>query len=318
MMLSEVAKTLERSGFETFSVNKVKSTCFNLLAVRDLNILFIKVLMNIDSISKEHARDIRRISNFFNGIPLIIGKKNRRGELGPGVVYEKTEVKSMSLETFKNLFEGEKPIAYSDKGGLYVSIDGEELEKARKEKNMTLGGLANLVGVSRSTIYKYEKNDQDATLNKAVKLKEILGSPSILKPINPLDRREDQEVKEEPEKNSKGENKLQIDVFSKLDNLGLLVTQIHKAPFEALSKKDSFTFLTGVNKIESPVVDKKAKIVSHITNATESEAMFVVEKKKKERVEHVPFFNKEDLDEIKDIDELKEEIEEKRHQPKET
>ncbi len=314
-MLEEVSETLERSGFKTFSVEKVKSTCFNLLAARDLSLLFVKALKNIDSISKEHVRDLKRISTFFNGVPLIVGKRNRRGELGPGVIYEKNDIKAMGLETLENIFRGEKPIAYADKGGLYVSLDGEELKKARKEKSITLGGLADHLGVSRSTIYKYEKNKQDATLKTALKLEEKLETSSILSPIDPMKEtyKGKLEGKSIPKK-SEVDNKLQLDVFTKLSDLGLLVTQIKKAPFDVLSRSESYMVMTGVSKNESPVVDKKARIVSHITTATKSSAMFVVEKKHNESIKHVPIFNKEDLKEIKDLDDLREKIEQKKHQ----
>lgn len=56
-------------------------------------------------------------------------------------------------------------------------LSGEEIKKARKSKKLTQAELANLVGVSRSAVYDWERGKYSPEGERAVRLAQALGLP---------------------------------------------------------------------------------------------------------------------------------------------
>src|SRR3989442_8668968 len=113
----------------------------------------VKVLLNVDSFSKQGAEELRMIATTLNGAPLLIGERSGAGSLEDGVIYARSGVPILSRQTFIDFFEeGVPPFIFSAPGGLYVKLDGEALRRARDAKQISLGALAEVAGVSRRAV----------------------------------------------------------------------------------------------------------------------------------------------------------------------
>ena len=105
--------------------------------------------------------------------PLIVGERARDAELERGAVYVRYGIYAISPATLYDYFvEKIPPLVYASPGGLYVNINGDVLRDLREKRNMSLGDLGNVLGVSRRTISKYESG-MGTTLDVAIRIEEF-------------------------------------------------------------------------------------------------------------------------------------------------
>ncbi len=287
-----------------------KGSCFDLVASRIFALLFIKVLQNIDSISAEQAEDLKRLSKFFRATPLIVGLRTKNEELEDGVVYERFGVYAINPPTlYDMLVENEMPAIFAERGGFYVNIDGELLKALREERGYSLGELANLLGVSRKSLQNYEKGRSAVSLEVAVRLEQIFDAP-IARPIDILSARVEANLESKPE------TPLEREIFERLQELGMGVIKVKRAPFNAVSREDEFKILTGIDAKKTSTTVKRARMVDEVSRIINSDGVFILERTKTEVVGEIPLIPKETLSELRDADELIEVIEELKRQIK--
>jgi len=266
-------------------------------------LLFIKILQNIDTLSKEQAEDLKRLSKFFQATPLIVGVRSKNSELEEGVIYERFGIYSLNPQTLYDvLVENELPAIFAERGGFYVNVDGNLLKDLRERMGYSLGELARMIGVSRKSLQNYEMGEQAMSLDVALRLEEIFDEP-IAKPINILS------AKVEAKLDVKPENPLEREIFERLRALGMGVIKIKKAPFNAVSKEEELKILTGIDSKKTATTIKRAQMVNEVSKVIQSDGVFIIEKTKTEVIGEVPLIPKETLGEIKDADELIEMIE---------
>src|SRR2546428_9503300 len=155
-VLEEVREVLAKTGFYLSEKTNIRGLSFDAVARRDEILLLIKVLLNVDAFSRQSAEELKMIATTLKGAPLLIGERSGAGPLEDGVIYSRSGVPILSRQTFKDFFEeGVPPFIFSAPGGLYVKLDSEALRRAREEKEVSLGALADIAGVSRRAILMY-------------------------------------------------------------------------------------------------------------------------------------------------------------------
>jgi putative transcriptional regulator len=156
-VIDKVRRILSRSGFLISDRMRVRSVSFDIAARKDDRVMLIKVLLNVDSFGPDGSKELRLLATRLNASPVLIGLSSNIGKLEDGVVYSRSGVPIVSLKTFSDfMLEGVPPYVFSAPGGLYVKINGEALEKARAKKNVSLGTLAEIAGVSRRAVQMYQ------------------------------------------------------------------------------------------------------------------------------------------------------------------
>ncbi len=302
-LIRVVESILRGTGFRTARM-EFKGACFDLVGSRLFLLLFIKVLQNIDTLTKEQAEDLKRLAKFFQASPLIVGLKTKNDELEEGVVYERFGIYALNPQTLYDVIvENELPAIFAERGGFYVKINGEYLRYLREKYGYSIGELAELLGVSRKSLQNYERGEQAVSLDIALRLEEIFNEP-LAKPIDIL------HAKVEAKLDVKPENKLEREIFERLKALGMGVVKIKKAPFNAISKEDEFKILTGIDQRKTKTTVKRAQMVNEVSKIIHSDGVFILEKTKTEVVGEIPLIPKKALSEIRDADELIKMIEE--------
>ena len=152
--------------------------------LRDGRRVLVKVAHNLQSIPRTELAELAALSETL-GIPaLIVARMRGETPLLEGVMYERYGIPSVSPETLDNVLSGRELVYIRvDKESYTVSIDGEMLRRKRIEKNLSLGDIALMLGVSRRTVYEYEKGTIEPSIDKAEKLIQLLGD-EIAKPID--------------------------------------------------------------------------------------------------------------------------------------
>ncbi len=182
--LNNVVRDLKGEKFKIVVNTDRRSYCFNIIAYNEEyseKVLIVKYFKNIDSCDDSVASELIKLAYSINGVPVVIGESAKNERLIDYVIYRRSGIIALSPKTFNALISNEReiPHVYAYRGGLYVKINGEKLRKAREKAGFSRGELAEKVGVSRKTIYSYENDEMDATLDVAIKLEEVLNEPLV-------------------------------------------------------------------------------------------------------------------------------------------
>ncbi len=273
-LIAEVRETLGKTGFFLSDRHRERGLCFDFVARRDDVLLVVKVLQNVDALTKETADELRVIARTLRAAPIVVGERSGGGSLDEGIVYSRFSVPIVSMKTFSDFFEeGVPPFIYSAPGGIYVKLDTDLLRRARGEEQFSLGQLAEIAGVSRRTIQMYLEG-MSASIEVAKRLEEFLKEPVVL-PADPFAFVA--ETKEPPPPVSVLEA-LERELFDRLKRLGYDVLPTLRSPFDAFTQHEETTLLTGVERADAKI-DRKAEIMSNIGRVVERDAVMFVEKR---------------------------------------
>jgi len=299
-LISRIRGTLARSGFYVSDPHNIRSISFDIIARRDKQLLIIKALSNIDSLSSDDAEELRIIANALSGSPMVIGLHSSAGKLDDGILYSRFGIPIISEATFhEHMLEGVPPFVYAAPGGLYVRLDGEVLKKIRHDRNISLGALAEIAGVSRKAIQMYESG-MGAMIEIAAKIEEYLNEPIVM-PLNPFSYTQEMARTLRTFDDFEGLNR---DVFEMLKEIGYSVVPTIRCPFDALASEEDVLLLTGVENNLS-MTARKARVVGNISRVTEKKSViFVRQETSVEAIEGTPLITKDELRRADDADDV--------------
>jgi putative transcriptional regulator len=143
----------------------MSAKCFDLIAKSDAMTLIIKYIDNIDNFSKERSEEMLNISHIFNSVPLIIGDRNRNGNLEDNILYNRYSINAINYNTFLSLMERkEAPHVYSQRGGYFVQIKTKQFKELRQSRNLSLADIAKKLDVTPKAVYEYESSNMKTRL----------------------------------------------------------------------------------------------------------------------------------------------------------
>ncbi len=299
-LLLQVLDVMERENFEISEMCTSSGGCFDIFARRNVLLLLLKVLKNIDSINEGHAREISSIGNMLCASPIIVGEKTRNFEMEDGVVYGRYDIPAVTVDTFEDIMlEGALPMIFTTHGGYYVRVDGGLLRKIRMEREISLGEVAENIGVSRRSVQKYENEDKCMTLKTARRLEDFLDE-SLARPINLFF------IPKMGDFGDELQGEFERDALETLMEIGFEVYPIKKAPFNALTKEEGSVMITKLTKMSPIGISKSAKIIKSISDTAKTEAFFVMDAHAKFRknIHGIPAIKRDELERIDDSDEL--------------
>jgi len=317
-ILIEINELLSNHGFETSNI--YDRSCFDMVARKELELLLLKILINIDGFTGNQAGEIKKVAGSFFASPLIVGIKSKNEYLEEDVVYERHGIPVIAKETLRNMIVDKiYPEVFADRGGYYVQIDGEVIKSVRESQNISRKDLADKAHVSRETIYKYERGMVRAFPETAMMLENILNMKITLS-VNLL--RAPNFDKTEISDNIKTNTPLNIEIQSNLANLGFGIISTNRTPFDALanhksqkrtSKEDS-TIITNMEKNRNQQALKKMALnVKDLSEITGSDAVFLLNGKKSIKcIEGIPVVHNWEIKEMESSKEFLEIVRERR------
>jgi putative transcriptional regulator len=299
-LLQRIRNTLAKSGFFVSDPHNIRSISFDIIARRDKQLLIIKALSNIDALSSDDAEQLRTLASTLNASPMVIGLHSGSGKLEHGILYSRFGIPIISEATFhEHMLEGVPPFVYAAPGGLYVRLDGDTLKRLRQDRNISLGTLADIAGVSRKAIQMYESG-MGAIIEIAARIEEFLNEPIVV-PLDPFSYTAEVAKTLRSFDQFRGLNR---EVFEMLDTIGYSVVPTVRCPFDALAKEEDMLLLTGIG--EDPAMTlRKAKVVGNISRVTERKSViFVREDTTKEEIEGTPLISESELRRADDADDV--------------
>ncbi len=302
-LVENITAMLNDAGFTVSDRCAIRPKSFDIAARRGNDIVLLKVLANVDAFDNYTGAEMRRLGDYLNATPLLIGLRTRNEELKPGVVYFRHGVPALSPDTTMDLFiEEVPPLIYAAPGGLYVNIDGDLLSDVRSDFEMSLGKLANELGVSRRTVAKYE-DGMSASVEVAAKLEDIFNRP-LANSVNVLEGAE--EVRDENDAPSEPKaDPDDAELITVLTRVGFEVHPTMRAPFKAVSEDEDREqkMLTGHSNFNR-TAEKRARIMSSVGHVTRTRSVYVVDDARQEAVNQTALVERDEVDRIDDPEEL--------------
>jgi putative transcriptional regulator len=183
---------LKEAGFQISQVCCSRPSCFDFATRKGDKTVLIKTHPDVDTFSSQDSRELKIIAGSVSAASLIISQKTHGKPLEDDTVYSRHAIFVVTEKTIKNIaLRTANPLVYAGPGGYFVEIDGTLVEKRRKELGLSVGKLAEMVGVSRRTLYGYERGMTKASVSSAYNLAKTLGLP-VAKPINVLEKTQKQ------------------------------------------------------------------------------------------------------------------------------
>ena len=302
-LVGNVTSMLEDAGFTVSDRCAIRPKSFDIAVRRGKDVVLLKVLANIDAFDGRTGAEMRRLGEYLEATPMVIGLRTRNEDLKPGVVYFRHGVPVLSPDSAMDLFVEEvPPLIYAAPGGLYVNIDGELLSDVRSDREWSLGRLASELGVSRRTVSKYE-DGMSASVDVAAELEEIFDRP-LASPVSVLDGadevRDDVDDPDEPDADPDDAHLITV-----LTRVGFDVHPTVRAPFKAVSEDEEGDqkVLTGHSEFNR-TAEKRARIMSSVGRVTRTRSVYVVERARQESVEGTALIEREEMEDIDDAEEL--------------
>jgi len=281
--------------------------CFDIAARRQLHLLMIKIFSNIDKIPLDIIENLKLISFYLRGVPLVIGEETRSEKLHENIVYERRGIPAVNLNTFKSLIKNNELFNISRKGGIYVRVDSEKIRQLRMRLGLSLQEVASQIGVSRKAVYLFERLEmiKEENLSELEKIFE----DSLKLPLNIFNW----EIPKEQIHPAEEETDLQAEVKEYLADLGFDIVWAKKAPFDGITSEiesenpvnEESCLMTGLAASFRSSFTKKIEILSEFSKLVNKLSMFIVEDGKVPPYDNVLVLQKNILDKMKDIDDLR-------------
>ncbi len=269
---------LKKAGFQVSDRCTARPSCFDFAAKRGKQTAFIKALVNIGNISSEEASELKGISACFSAMSLFIGDETRKKPLDDDTLYVRYDVYAMTPKTFGNmLFLKMYPLVEAGPGGYYVDLSGDAIRSKRQELGLSVGRLAELMGVSRRTVYGYERGMAKASVSAAYNLEWILGIP-VAQPIDPFQKSPQCPVFSAV-KRMFAKNRLLQTVMQKLAHFNFKVAPIKKAPFDFIAQgpKEQLNIVGGVKHKNEQNVDRRTEEILSVSEIVGAHPVFITD-----------------------------------------
>ncbi len=233
-LVEEITRVLRAHGFKTM-MEAAQSSCFNVVAKRGEKSLIIRAAREVEEVPKEHISELCAISNWIMATPLLVAERSGGEELDDDAIYYKNGIYAVSPGALERTLEGDPPIVEVFPSGCFVYINGELVKKRREELGLSIGELARMVGVSRMTIYSYEKGCKRTTPGIAYRLEHVLGIPIVI-PLDPL-RKQDERRQAVPCDSMRPPRRGLLGLVARLlRKLKLMIMALFCAPFEMMAR----------------------------------------------------------------------------------
>ncbi|MCW4035476.1 MAG: helix-turn-helix domain-containing protein [Candidatus Bathyarchaeota archaeon] len=304
-ILGTTEQILQNAGFNLSQRCCTQYSCFDLVAQGRKKILFLRAHADIGNTHFNEAAELQKISGCFSAIPFIIGKTNHKKPLEDDTVYSRYNVYAISSKTLENMFlRGTNPLVEAGPGGYYIQLDGALIRKRRQKLGLSVGKLAEMVGISRRTLYGYERGMAKASVHTAYRLEWILGAPVVKNP----------DVFHGPERmcllSPSGElmDKYRFleSVFRKLAQFNFSITSTVRAPFDFIArcpKEDVNIIGAVIGDSNEQNIDQRIKELKSLGDVIGAYAV-LVSYEKSNLDKGIPYICHDELAEMKCAEEL--------------
>ncbi len=303
-ILGNIESLFEKSGFDVSQRCCARPSCFDFAARREEHLVFVKVQPNIGNIYRQDAEGLATLARCFSGASLFICEKNRNKPLEDDTVYFRYGVSAITQATLGDaISNGTRPLIEAGPGGYYVRLDADAIRERRMQNGFSMGKMAEMLGVSRRTLYGYERGLTKASVSTAYKLGTAWGEP-VVKPFDIFKHPDDADGFIATAKRIISESRFLQFVFKQLLQFNFAVLQLRRVPFDfvAWDSKTETSLLGGVANETERNLDARSEEIASLSKVLEARPIFVADSRVP--VKKIPLICREDFKDIKCSEDL--------------
>jgi len=304
-MLNATESVLKTAGFQVSEQCSARPSCFCLVARRDSQLTLLKVQPDLGNISKRDASELKTIASCFLGSSLFVSEKTREKPLEDDTVYTRYNVYAITVKTLEDVVSRKMlPLVEAGPGGCFVRLNAEVVRKRRQKAGLSVGKLAEQLGISRRTLYGYERGMAKASVSAAYNLEWILGIP-LVKPLDIFEAMPPDTGFFAAAKRVLVKNRFLRVVLKKLAQCRFNVAPTMRAPFDfiAQSPETQLNLIGGVTCKEERDLDQRAQEILSVSEIVKAQPVFVTDGKLIPK-NNIPLIRSEELNKIKQPEDL--------------
>lgn len=263
-LVTQTKNEFQKAGYSLWNEN-FQSNAFDFIAKKnDLMELrsnpqkiITKVLVDLDLFKKHTSLDLQLVSKLISGFPLLISHSATGKHIKKGTMYKRHNVSAISLRTLQMFLKYERGLdssarisQFAHRGGIYVNLSKEKFKARRKQLQLDMTILAKKVGISRQSLYKYEKGESFPKTKYFKMLSNILGDNLDI-PLDILENQFKDICQHTLKAYMQPRSQLQKEITNYLAEKEFNVLWFKSEPFDGLSKptKESSP---SKNRIDTP------------------------------------------------------------------
>jgi len=278
-VLTATESILKDAGFQVSERCAARPSCFDIVARREGQLTLMKMYANIGNVSVEDASELQTISECLSATPFFICNENRGKPLEDDTIYSRYNICTMTLKTLEDVALHEMyPLIEAGPGGYYVRLDGKRIRQRRQKLGFSIGKLADMVGISRRTLYGYEKDMAKASVSVAYNLEWILGVP-VVKSIDIFQSNAQNDgFLATAKRIIIGHHFLQK-VLKQFTQINFRVAHTKRAPFDfiAQSRDESLNVIGGVPTEKERNIDQRMNEIVSISKIVNAQPVFITD-----------------------------------------
>ncbi len=295
-ILATTEDILEKAGFQLSRRCKSRPSCFDFVAQKGKKIALIKVYINIGNVFSKDAQELRTISKCFSATSIIVGEKTRRKPLEDDTVYSRYNICAVNPKTLEDIVLHEMPpLVGAGPGGYYIKVDGNLIRKNRQKLGLSVGKMAEMMGISRRTLYGYEREMAKASVSAAYNLEWVLGVPVVqfIDVFQPMSHYTGFFAKA---KRIIVKHRFLQTVLRKFAQFDFRTTHTDRAPFDFIAQcsGDGLKIVGGVLDKQERNVDQRANEIISVGKLVNAQPVFITDGEKIPN-NNIPLIHREDL-----------------------
>jgi putative transcriptional regulator len=305
-VLETAEATLKQAGYAISRRCRSRPSCFDFAARRDEKLVFIKVFPDIHDVSPGDALGIRRISSHFSCTSILLSDRNDEEMLRDDTLYSRYGVSVITPKTFDDIVQGAFPLVEAAPGGYVVRLDGGKIRARRYNLGLSIGKLARMIGVSRRTLYGYERDMTRASVSAAYGLEKTLGIPLVktmdLFKVSASCLNGDDSL---PCSRDNITNGLLRSVIGKISQFDLKVSLVKRAPFDFIvyCPQAGFKIIGAVFRTKEGSTEQRVKEIVSLSKVVGAKPL-LMSKEKIPAPDDIAFLKCGEIDEIENREEL--------------
>ena len=249
--------------------------------------------------------ELKTITNYLSGQCLYVSEKTRNKPLEDDTVYSRYGIFAVTSKTLEDILLNKAyPLVRATPGGYYVELNGEAIKGRRQKLGVSIGKICEMTGLSRRTLYAYERNSGKASVSTAYKLEWIMGVP-LVQPIDIFrSAPEDRGFLSTAKRFIKTHLGMQP-VIRKLRQFNFSVMHTKRAPFDFVAKapEEKINILGGIVHEKEKAIDRRAEEILSLSKVVNAQPVLIAEGEVRLN-QDVPIISNEEIRKIEEPNEF--------------
>jgi putative transcriptional regulator len=273
-LVDSVLSALGQSGFKVLDCRGSRSS-FDVLGRRDELLVLVKALSNVEGLSRESALELKEVASLLQGVPVVVSQRMKSSELADGTVYDRYGVLVSNPQTLLSMVNDAPPKVFSTRGNYCVHVDTEKLAQARARMGFTQDSLAERLGVSKQSVYRYERSGR-VSLDVFDRMVGVFGE-SLSQPEFEMG----ENIPKEQQSQRAAPTSLKRLVRREFEDMGFNTSLIN-APFDLVASREKRIFSVVSNDWRR--LGYKLSILEHVSEVLDGYTVCISERKVKSDV----------------------------------